>query len=219
MVQISSYNYVNNQIVIFMELKLIRIFKPLGIALSETNRLYEYRVVQGKRGQKLYVKRIKPVFDNGIAELYRFKRGDKTFVFVIDKGKSKYSGRQLIFDNWPSGQSIFAMLMDDVIMVANRINDSTKIDCSCLHFIKTYPLRRVVKLTGPKDPVAPEQIIYEGKVLSVGKQHFLPTSLSNADFNVQPITEWEARNLRHRAFVKQDRAKWIAIPLQENYDL
>ena len=130
MVQIPSYNYVNNQIFIFMELKLSCVFKSLGIAISETVRLYEYKVVITKKGQKLYVKRLKPVFDNGIAELYRFKRGEKTFVFVIDKGKKYGCGRRLAFDNWPSGQSIFAMLMDDIIMVANRISDSTKIDCS-----------------------------------------------------------------------------------------
>ena len=138
MLAISSYNYVNNQISIFMKPKLTRIFQTLGVALSDTQHLYQYRVVKTAKTQKLYVKRVKPVFDNGVAELYRFKRGELTFVFVIDKGRRHRLGRCLVFDNWPSGQSIFAMLMDDIIMVANRISGSTQIDCSSLHFICVY---------------------------------------------------------------------------------
>ena len=219
MVQISSYNYVNNQIFIFMELKLSCVFKSLGIAISETVRLYEYKVVITKKGQKLYVKRLKPVFDNGVAELYRFKRGEKTFVFVIDKGKKYGCGRRLAFDNWPSGQSIFAMLMDDIIMVANRISDSTKIDCSDLHFIKIHPRNKFAKIQGPKTPVTTEQIIYESGVLSIGKNNYLPITSTDGKFSIHPISEWLAKDLRLKNFICQDRAKWVPIPLLENYDL
>ena len=219
MVQISSYNYVNNQIFIFMELKLTRIFKSLGIALSETNRLYEYRQVTTPKGKKLYVKKLKPVFDNGIAELYRFKRGDKTFVFIIDKGKTTSLGRRLVFDNWPAGQSSFVMLLDDIIMVASRISGSNQIDCHDLSFITSLPVRRVIRINGPKKPVAPEEILYEGKVLSIGKVYYYLNFLADNELAVNAISEWMARDIRHRSFAERDKYKWTPIPLLDSYKL
>ena len=75
MLPISSYNYVNNQISIFMELKLTRFFNSLGIALSETMRLYEYRKVHTQKGHNEVLTK------KTLELLYKFaKNGGRIFV-------------------------------------------------------------------------------------------------------------------------------------------
>ena len=201
-------------------LKFVRIFKSLQLALGEDEHLYVYRRLNTPKGPRLYVQRTSPVFDNGIAELYRFKGRDKVYVFVIDKGRRQKRPRQLIFDNWPDGKNIFVMLLDDVIMIADRIAGSNLINCRMLQFVKNRPFRRIVQVRGPVQPLPSDEIVWKHSVLSFGKQlHCCFSEFDNGEFEVKMLTEPQARDMRSRVFQKRDKYKWQQIPLEPEYGL
>ena len=111
------------------------------------------------------------------------------------------------------------MVIDEIIMTANRIPGSNLIDCHNLSFISSNPARRVVQITGPKNPVAPENIVYEGRVLSVGKMYYYINAVNQEDLVIDSISEWAAREIRYNSFVKKDKNKWTPIPLLDDYKL
>lgn len=201
-------------------IKKFAIFYPLlGMALDNKGYLFEYRTKKVGKRNHLYCRQISPTFTNDYLELYRFKRKDKIFVFIIRKDEKH---RQLVFHNWPFGQPIFAMLLDKAVMVAERWIKNGMIDCSNINLV-TFSLKdeqyvpKITTIKTPiKSPILSDHIIFNDGVLSLNNHHYFLEE-SNNDVCLRAITEYDARNIRAIAASKLQGIGWIRVPYYQKY--
>ena len=214
-------NIINFKYIILAIMKYFHEFQKfyplLGLALDNEGYFFEYR--KGEKG-RLYIRnRLTPTFENKDLELYRFKRGENIYVFVISKTGMK---RKLAFNNWPFGKAIFVLLLDSAIMIADRNLQDGTIECRDIKIIllgehSTGKISDILSLRTPCEKgIQSDKISYSGNVLTIDKYHYLPM-VNDGKLDVERISEYQAREIRHRAAQKDHETGWVQVAYLEKY--